>query len=502
MLTWLRGQRVNKKLLSLTILIGIALHAAAIFSIHRHPIKYSGHSLKKEELLTDFFREPFQEIILPQKEKIEVKQEFHELSAEYAPSLKLALPTPYLELESEPFAFEPDLKAPSSLDGEVLLIEGSRLLSKAPLITSIEMPPLATIDYPDDPLDNFGTLASSEHFDIEVEYAPKRSRPGYVFKVTFLPRPDVVFKRIRQNLFFLIDRSNSIPRSRYAYNKRAVFEALEHLHPGDTFNILIFDDSVVSMAPQPLPWNSENVSQARAFLESQGHGGYLAATDLYSSLGRIIPHDVSDHEVNTALLLSDGDTFLSRERQRLMIAEWTQRNQGKVSLYSLASGSGNNLPLLELISSFNQGNLLYTQDHRELKTLIFDLLGRIQNPIGKKMVATAVTLDKQTTILLQPKAVRLPDLFQNRPFVIYGSTNRLSDFVLFLQGKYYDQGFDIKKNISFREAKMGTFAIERKWTGLLAHEYYAHYFQDGKISHLEAAKQLLHPLNISTPWIE
>lgn len=493
---------MNKLLLFLTILIGVMLHAAAFLSVHHLPIKYTSHSLKKEELIADFFREPFQEIVVPLKEEIGVKKEFHELSAEYAPSLELAFPTPCLELQSEPFAFEPDLHPPRSFEGELSLLEGSRLLSKVPLITSIEMPPLATIDHPDDPLDPLGTLASSEHFTIEVEYAPKRSRPGYVFKVTFFPRHDIVFKRIRQNLFFLIDRSNSIPRTRYAHNKRAVFEALEHLHPGDTFNILIFDDTVVSLASQPLAWNPENLAYARAFLESQGHGGYLAATDLYSSLGRIIPHNVSDHEVNTALLLSDGDTYLSKERQRLMIGEWTQRNQGKVSLYSIASGSGNNLPLLELISSFNQGNLFYTPDHRELKTLILDLLGRIQNPIGKSMVATAVTLDKQTTILLQPRAVRLPDLYQNHPFVVYGSTNRLTDFVLFLQGKYYDHSFDIKKKISFREAKMGSFAIERKWTGLLAHEYYAHYFQDGKMSHLEAAKQLLLPLNISTPWIE
>jgi len=369
-------------------------------------------------------------------------------------------------------------------------------------VTTVNMPPLAEIEYQDDPYMSFGTIAGSEHFDVEVEYAPKRYRPGYVFKVTFYPRSDVVFKRIRQNVFFLVDRSNSIPRARYALNKRAVSEALDHLKSGDTFNILIFDDRVVRLASQAVPWNEENVAVARSFLERQGHGGYFAATELYASLGKIIPQDVSDHEVNTAILLSDGDTYLSQEKQRLMIAEWTRHNQGKVCLYCIASGSGNNLPLMDLISSFNQGRLIYSQDHNELQPMIVNLLRTVQAPIGKEMIATPITADKQAVVLLQPKAIRLPDLYQDRPFVVYGSTNRLSDFVLFLQGKYYDRRFDIKKTISFESAKMGSFSIERKWTQLLAHEFYANYFEDGNLGHLEAAKQLLLPMNIPTAWID
>ncbi len=228
---------------------------------------------------------------------------------------------------------------------------------------------------------------------------------------------------------------------------------------------------------------------------------HFAATELYASLDKIIPQDVSDHEVNTAILISDGDTFLSQEKQRKMIGEWTKRNQGKICLYSIATGTGNNLPLLDMISAFNQGYLIYSQDYNKLNPMIVKLLQAIQAPIGKEMVATPISVDKQTTVLLQPKAVRLADLYEHRPFVVYGSTNRLSAFILFLQGKYYDRRFDIKKKISFENAKIGSFSIERKWTQLLAHEFYARYFEDGNLGHLEAAKQLLLPMNIPTPWI-
>lgn len=500
----------KRLLLSFCLIVGLCLHGAALFGLHNLPLRPPIRSFKNATTqVTDFYDRHRRTVLIAevfshiQEKEPEVKEAFHELHAEYAPAIEIALNgETSLDLDVEPFSFEPDLTPRLTVDeGELTLEEGSRLISPIPPVTTIEMPPLADVEFEDDPLD-FGAIASSEHFDIEVEYAPKRYRPGYVFKVTFYPRPDVVFKRIRQNVFFLIDRSNSIPRARYALNKRAVWEALDYLKAGDTFNILIFDDHVVRLAHEAIPWNQENVAEARAFLERQGHGGYFAATELYASLGKIIPQDVSDHEVNTAILLSDGDTYLSREKQRKMIAEWTARNRGKVCLYSLASGAGNNLPLLDLISSFNQGRLIYSQNHRELNGMLVNLLRTVHAPIGKEMVATPITSDKQMTVLLQPKAVRLPDLYQHRPFVVYGSTNRLNDFVLFLQGKYYDRRFDIKKTISFDAGKIGTFSLERKWTQLLVHEFYAHYLEDGNLGHLEAAKQLLHPMNIPTAWID
>lgn len=500
----------NRSILTFVIVTGVGLHLAALIGLHKLPFKSQTkafcNAITLEEAMHDFFaRQERIDIVTDvfdslQDHEPEVKQEFHELRAEYAPTLEIALNSDPLEIKIEPFGFDFNLKPTTPYEGDLSLLQGSPFTCSLPQ-SQIEIPPLAQICYRDDPL-SAGTIAGSEHFDVEVEYAPKSFKPGYVFKVTFLPRKEVIFKRIRQNIFFLIDRSNSIPRLRYALNKRVVSEALDYLKQGDTFNILIFDDRVVKLGAEPLEWNEANILEARTFLEKQGHGGLFAATELYASLDKIIPQNVSDQEVNTALLLSDGDTYLSQEKQRRMIGEWTLRNQGKVELFSIASGPGNNLPLLDLISAFNLGNLIYTPDHNNLNSLTVNLMQTIQAPIGKDMVATPIAAEKQTLVLLQPKAIRLQNLFQHRPYIIYGSTNTLSDFILFLQGKYYDQHFDIKKKISFKGARLSSLPIERKWTQLLAHEHYARYFEDGNTAHLEAAKQLLLPLNIPTAWID
>jgi hypothetical protein len=130
------------------------------------------------------------------------------------------------------------------------------------------------------------------------------------------------------------------------------------------------------------------------------------------------------------------------------------------------------------------------------------LMRTLQHPIGKKIVATAIPEDQSMVVLLQPKQARIPDLYQHRPFVLYGTTNKLSDFILFIQGRYYDHLFDIKKRVSFSKAKLGSYSLERGWTQLLVQEFYEKYFQEGNFTHLEAAKQLLLPLNLPTPLIE
>ncbi len=158
-----------------------------------------------------------------------------------------------------------------------------------------KLPPLSNFGYGSQLPEEQGVLASSEYFDIQVDYAPRKFRPGYVFRVTLVPHTDITFKRMRQNCYFLIDRSNSIPRTRYILNKEAVCEALTYLKPKDRFNILIFDHRLLRFQEDAVEWSPERIKAAQEFLRNQGHGGIFAATELYASLGKIIPAEVAEN---------------------------------------------------------------------------------------------------------------------------------------------------------------------------------------------------------------
>ncbi len=343
---------------------------------------------------------------------------------------------------------------------------------------------------------SLGAIAGSDDFNLKVEYS-SRKEGGYLFRLELKPKQDVKFKHIKQNFFFLIDRSHSIRLNRYQITKVAVAKALALLQKDDTFNVLVFDDAITRLSDQNLLWNAYNISIARDFIQKQEYGGLFANTDLYSSLGMIIPSIVPENEVNTAILLSDGDTFLSSDKQRKSIGNWTEKNAGKVSLYAIASGRGNNLALLDILSLFNKGALHYSPTDMGIENVLFNLIQSIRNPIGKEITLTVLPSSQETVVFLYPQAQFLANLYENTPYVVYGMTNQLNDFHIFFQGKYYDKLLDIKQKVSFKEAsKIEAEVLEKKIAMQKAYSAYYLYLLSGQQVHLNEVKQLLSPYRI------
>jgi len=139
---------------------------------------------------------------------------------------------------------------------------------------------------------------------------------------------------MKQNYYFLIDRSNSIEKHHYQTFKRAVSKALMSLHPENAFNIIIFNSKITKLSEKPVSYSKKSIQWAEDFLEKQSHGTHFAATDIYSALIQIIPSDVPEDEMNTAIFISDGDSSPQPEKQRKLIQNWITKNNGKVSLYT------------------------------------------------------------------------------------------------------------------------------------------------------------------------
>ena len=319
-------------------------------------------------------------------------------------------------------------------------------------------------------------IASGSDFFATVEYAPRREGGGFYFRVILTPKPDVSFKTITHNVSFLIDRSQSIDKKRYAATKVAVMEALHLLRQGDSFNVFVFDDKVVSFAPANVLVTSDSVAMAQQFLVDQAHGTPFSSTDLYASLGNVVPDVVSWQELNTAILLSDGVTYKSRDLQRRHIADWTAHNDGKVDLYSIAIGKDNNLPLLDLLVSLNRGSLSFCPSCDGVSDAMVGLMKTLRHPIGKDMEGSVIPLRDGVIAELYPKEGRLQSLYRDVPYILYGWISHPDDFYVFLQGRYYDRSLDIKQRISLREGKeISADLLERQMAILQAYDLYDRY---------------------------
>lgn len=341
-------------------------------------------------------------------------------------------------------------------------------------------------------------IPSSEDFSIQIDYAPKKQSPGYLFRLTLTPKDDITFQRIPHHITFLIDGIHS--SEHFSASKLAIAEALMTLQEGDSFNIFICDSQINRLSSENLYWNENNLSKAYHFLQKQPYKEFSSLTDFYACLEGMTPSAAIENGINTAILISNGETSLSLEKQREVITLWTQKNGGKMSFYSVISDDRGNLPLFDLFSSVNKGSLTCVARDENVSTLLLNLMHNLQNPIAKDMI-TSWTAPDGNEITLFPTGNRSPNLYQQTPYVIYGNINRLEDFQIMFQGKHDDRSIDIKQVVSFHDAqKSDEYLLERALVLQQAYDEYDRYLRSGDQFHLQQARQLLMIYQIPIPF--
>jgi von Willebrand factor type A domain len=347
-------------------------------------------------------------------------------------------------------------------------------------------------------LSEFGILEQlaltgwNDYFDIDVEYAQK---PGdknrYLFSVTFMPKFDMIPWKVKQNFYFLIDRSNSIERHRFAVFKKGVLKALSALSEEDHFNICIFDSKLYVLNTEPVKATKEAIRNAEKFLEGQEYKTLFGATDIYEMLSKTISPDLSDDVINTAILISDGGTLLRSKKQQEVIKEWLEKNNHKTALHAATIGKGNNLPLLDLISTCSQGSLMHSDTHAAFPRKLSQMVKELHYPLAKQVVATTIPSDKMSQITLFSTLSRFPYFYCNKPYVISGETDSLSNFTLLLQAKHKDHWITVQKTISFKKESSDIAALEKEFKKWNAHLNYEKFLKEAKPKYLSEAKELL-----------
>ncbi len=331
----------------------------------------------------------------------------------------------------------------------------------------------------------------NDDFDVGITFLPNPEGKGYIFSLSLNPNYDLSSHSLKQNLYFILDRSSSIQKHRFGVFKRAVLKALSSMQQGDTFNILVMDKKVLRFSPENRPATLKNIRAAEEFLDKQEAGGLFTSSDIYTSIDKILPSIPENEEIHTAILLTDGKTGMSAERKQLAFKKWVEKNNGKISLYACAIGRDNDLLSLDMLCSLSGGKLLYSDTHasfpRKLAKLVLDL----KDPVAKDLIITAIPQNPNTHIEFYAAGSHLSSLFSHQPYVIVGLIDDPCSFDLVIQGRHRDQWIAIKKNISFVEGHKGDYTLENQWNAQHANICYSKFLKEGKAAHLKTAKEIL-----------
>ncbi len=345
-------------------------------------------------------------------------------------------------------------------------------------------------------LSDLTTISYKDFFDIDVSFAPNLNEKGFIFAITLIPKPTMKLKKLKQNIFFLVDRSNSIQKDRLTSTRHAITSSLSFLEKDDSFNILAFDTKLDVLANQNLnPADNISLARAKAFLRKQNIGSIFSSTNFSIPLYKILNSNVKNDEVNIAILLSNGDG-LNKFKNYRVFNDWTRLNGGNLSLYTIGLENDKNLSILELFSFLNKGKVISSPTNRGIKRKLQKLLKSISYPIAKDIVFNAICLEKSANIKLYPLSDQSPNLYKNEPYVILGTIDKLTDFTIFVQGKTKDNYFNLKKHISFDLAKQGGKILQKELAIKKASQCYEKFLADNNPNHLKEASSHLKPFEI------
>jgi hypothetical protein len=454
--------------------------------------KQNGSSPKKEEN-KEKKPAPIQEISQVKTEEVALEKKSPSLQekplekSEGQKNVFLSAPTPEkrasLSTEISPFHFEGSLFVTQRAPMIASKKKGVLLPRKSPL--SFRMPSSSDLHI----------LSCSNDFDVDVVYNLREDAEGYLFALTLIPKKSLAFQKVKQNYLFLLDRSHSIGEERFFSTKAALFSALSLLDKEDTFNIIVFDKQSESLFEKNMPVNSFTIRHAKEFLQKQKVAGMFASTHISRPLFEGWQQLMKESGSKAIVYLSSGET-LDKTGHKKAISDWTQKNKGAVSFYSIIQKGDKKGAILAYLCSANKGKLYASQTSSGFKRQLRKLIHSIRSPLAQNMEAYVYLMKEGAEVSIYPSLKQIPNLYLDQPFVVIGTTKKLEPFTLFLQGKNKEQWFHVKKEISFQKSRTSSPHLYEEWALQKAYRCYDSYLQDGNRNHLYEAKQYLTPFQL------
>lgn len=336
-------------------------------------------------------------------------------------------------------------------------------------------------------------LEWEEECDIDVALMPAPEENKYIFSLTLHPDFTAEAQPMQQNFYFLVDRSSSVEKNKFNRFKRAVQRSLAALHEGDRFNIYIFDKNVTKLSERILPVSPKTIQMAEEFLEEQNAKTHFAATEVYTTIDKILPEKFDSEQLHSVILITDGKTLLTSQKQKEALSSWSKKYEGILNFYAAASGKGNNLVLLDLLSYCTGGKMLYSDTNSGFPRKLVRLVKDLHNPIVKNVSIEVTPEDSNARVTLYPTNKYLPPLFANQPYTITGTVDELCDLTVYMQGRNHGKWLNIRKKLPLDKAGKGGRSLEKIWAETQAKICYDHFLKNGKSTHLKEAVQIMTP---------
>ncbi|MCF8405834.1 MAG: TonB family protein [Bacteroidales bacterium] len=260
-----------------------------------------------------------------------------------------------------------------------------------------------------------------ENFFLLMVQPPKQVKPEHI-----PPREYI----------FIVDVSGSMMGFPLDVSKSLLKDLIGNLRPTDRFNILLFAGGSSLFSESSLNANETNIKSAIGFLNKQSGGG---GTELLPALKRALALQGTEDYARTFIIATDGYVNVEKEAYDLI-----RSNLGTANFFTFGIGSSVNRFLIEGMTHVGKGFPFVATNQADALQKSIKFRKYISNP-----VLTNIKVEFKGFDVYDLESVVVPDVFSERPVLIYGKYQGGVFGSIELTGKTGDKDFlwnlDIKK---------------------------------------------------------
>jgi Ca-activated chloride channel family protein len=249
---------------------------------------------------------------------------------------------------------------------------------------------------------------------------------------------------------FIVDVSGSMHGFPLDISKKLLKDLIGGLRPTDQFNVLLFAGGSQIMAERSVPATAENIRRATDLIEHQTGGG---GTELLPALKRALALPRTEGVSRSVVIATDGYVAVETEAFDLI-----RKDLGQANFFTFGIGSSVNRFLLEGMARVGAGEPFVITKPDQAPAQAEKFRRYIESPL-----LTGIGLDfgKFQAYDVVPPAI--PDVFAERPVIVFGKWREASAGSITLRGKGGDKPYEQSIDASTVKPLQANSALRYLW---------------------------------------
>lgn len=253
-----------------------------------------------------------------------------------------------------------------------------------------------------------------------------------------------------KEMVFVLDQTGSQSGEPIKKAKETITYAIQHMNPGDTFQVMGFTTQVTTCFPAPVAATPANIRTAISWLKPiEGSGG----TDILKAADYALKIPVDKGRLRIICFMTDG--YVGNDMQ---IIDYVGKHRGQARMFPFGVGSSVNRFLIDGMAREGRGVAEYVS---------LDEDGRIAAERFQRRIASPVLLDPKVDFgnlpveEVYPSVI--PDVFTNGPIILKGRYTQAAEGDITVSGILRGQPWEQRVHVSFPEIRSEGAAIETLW---------------------------------------